>query len=179
MFAPPSPVHSNICCQKHNSWNKKVKYKHKIKKKNLSVFQIKPSNMNNEKPVWYHVFQLKFGQVYSADILSYGCGYSKLQIFWSLCIAANRTWLYRLPQSKIIMYSFYLAYCYHVKHKKILAVHRVWAWWLFGRFVLTVRFPITWLGNAWEPVPPPTVQAWAAYLSPSFQAYPSDTVTCD
>jgi hypothetical protein len=22
-------------------------------------------NMNNEKPVWYNVFQLKFGQVYS------------------------------------------------------------------------------------------------------------------
>jgi hypothetical protein len=31
-------------------------------------------------------------------------------------IAGNRTWLYRLPQSKIIMYSFYLAYCYRVKH---------------------------------------------------------------
>jgi hypothetical protein len=33
------------------------------------------------------------------------------------CIAGNRTWLYRLPQSKIIMYS-YLANCYRVKHLK-------------------------------------------------------------
>jgi hypothetical protein len=41
------------------------------------------------------------------------------------CISGNQTWTYRLPQSKVIMYSFYLAYCYRVKQNKILAVRWV------------------------------------------------------
>ncbi len=59
-----------------------------------------------------------------------------------------------LPQSKIIMYSFIGVLLSCEKNWKFLAVRRVWAWWLFASVVLTVCFPITELGNVWEPAPP-------------------------
>ncbi len=46
--------------------------------------------------------------------------------------------------------------------KKFLAVRTVWALWPFASDVLTVRFPITWIGYVREPSPP-AVQAWADY----------------
>ncbi len=39
-------------------------------------------------------------------------------------------------------------------------------------------FPVTWLANVWEPVPPsPAVQDKANYLTFAFRAYRADTVT--
>jgi hypothetical protein len=60
----------------------------------------------------------------------------------------------RLPQSQIIMYSFIWRTAIVWKIKIFLAVRRGWAWWPFTSVVLTVRFPIKWLGNVWEPAPP-------------------------
>ncbi len=59
----------------------------------------------------------------------------------------------RLPQSKIIMYIFHWNTAIVWKNWKFLAVRRVWAWWPFASVMSTVRFPITWLGNVWEPAP--------------------------
>ncbi len=101
-----------------------------------------------------------------------------MQNTYSQCIAGKRTWLYGLPQSKIIMYSFLFGVLLSCKKfKKILAVRQVWEWWPLASVMLTVRFPITWFGNVWEPAPPPAVWAWVAYLIPSFWISPSDTIT--
>jgi hypothetical protein len=71
------------------------------------------------------------------------------------CIAGNRTWLYRLPQSQIIMYSLLLGILLTCeKIKKICSSAP-------GQSVMTLRecrvdcpFPVAWLGKVWEPVPP-------------------------
>ncbi len=65
----------------------------------------------------------------------------------SYCIAGNRTWLYRLPQSKIVMYRLLFRRTATVwKTKKFLAVCRVWAWWPLPRitglsWLFNPRFP--------------------------------------
>ncbi len=50
--------------------------------------------------------------------------------------------------------------------KKFLAVRRVWAWWPFASVVLTIRFPIMWLGNVWEPAPPPRSTGLSRLFNP-------------
>ncbi len=54
--------------------------------------------------------------------------------------------------------------------KKVLAVRRVWAWswWPLVSVVLTVRFPITWFGNVWEPSPPPRSTGLSRLFNPPF-----------
>ncbi len=53
----------------------------------------------------------------------------------------------------------------------------VWAWSPFVSVDLTVCFPITWLGNGWEPALP-AVRAWVAYLNPAFELNPQTPKRC-
>ncbi len=39
-------------------------------------------------------------------------------------------------------------------------------WWPLSSVVLTIHFPITWLGVEWEPGPPLQYGHWVAYLNP-------------
>jgi hypothetical protein len=63
------------------------------------------------------------------------------------------------------------------KNWEFLAVRRVGAWWPFASVMLTVRFPITWLGVGWEPGLP-AVWAWIAYLNPLFELNPQTPKRC-
>jgi hypothetical protein len=74
----------------------------------------------------------------------------------SHCIAGNWTWLYRLPQSQIIMYSLF------IRHTATVWKIKQFSSSAPGLSMMTLRecnvdcpFPVTWLGNVWEPVPPP------------------------
>jgi hypothetical protein len=53
---------------------------------------------------------------------------------------------------------------------KFLAVRRV-GLMTHHEYRVDRPFPVTWLGNVWEPFgPPPAVQAWADYLTLTFRA---------
>jgi hypothetical protein len=53
-------------------------------------------------------------------------------------------------------------------------------WWPIVSVVLTVRFPITWLGNVWEPAPSPLLQYGhgTAYLTPFLRFNPQIPLRC-
>jgi hypothetical protein len=85
------------------------------------------------------------------------------------CIAGNRTWLYRLPQSQKTMYIFSKAYCYCVKHEKISSSAPGLGLMTHCEYRVDCPFPVTWLGFV-RTIPPPAVQAWADYLTLAFRA---------
>ncbi len=51
--------------------------------------------MNNEKPVWYHVFQLKFGQVYSVHSCVHmaGCTAKDIRVLGDMYTAQVSTYM--------------------------------------------------------------------------------------
>ncbi len=105
--------------------------------------------------------------------LSIGITVDKICLFFLFfqykCIAGNRTWLYRLPRSKIITYPL-LFRCTATmwKNKKFLAVRRVWAWWPFARCRVDHLFPVTWFCNMWEWVPRPPSTGLSRLFNPRF-----------
>ncbi len=54
------------------------------------------------------------------------------------------------------------------KIKKFLAVRQVWAWWPIASVVLTVHFPIKWLGIGGEPGPPNHGMGLSCLFKPRF-----------
>ncbi len=109
--------------------------------------------------------------------------YSFQNLYSIYCIARNWSWLYssspvknnnvRLRRTAIMW-----------KNWKFLAMRWVWAWWPFASVVLTIRFPVTWLGNVWEPVPPPRGTGLSRLFNPHFLGLTlrhrnADTWTCD
>ncbi len=71
------------------------------------------------------------------------------------CFAGNRSWLYSASPVKNKICTIYWCNAIVWKNWKFLAERWVWAWWPFASVVLPVHFPIMWLGNEWEPAPPP------------------------
>jgi hypothetical protein len=60
-----------------------------------------------------------------------------------------------LPRQKIIMYNKFGLLLASENIEKFWALRWVGMWWPFVSVVLTVHFPIMWLGVRWEPGPPP------------------------
>jgi hypothetical protein len=52
-------------------------------------------------------------------------------------------------------------------------------WLPFASVVLTIRFPVMWLGVGWEPgTPTPAVWAWVSYSNPLFELNPQTPKCC-
>ncbi len=85
----------------------------------------------------------------------------------------------RLPQSVIIIFfSVYFVYC-RPWVLEIFSSAPGWLWWPIAKVVLTIRFPIMWLGDVWEPAPPPPQYGhWTAYLTPLFELNPQIPLRC-
>jgi hypothetical protein len=103
----------------------------------------------------YHYLFLTIGS-FSQELL-YEVFYYWL-ILSRYCIARNRTWLYRLPQSQKTMYMFSKAYCYCMKHEKISSSAPGLGLMTHREYRVDRPFPVMWLGNVWEPFPPPPLQ---------------------
>ncbi len=68
------------------------------------------------------------------------------------------------------------AYCYFLWEKKFLAVRRV-GLMTHREYRVDRPFPVTWLGNVWEPNPPPSSMGLSRLFNPRFPGLMSDTVT--
>jgi hypothetical protein len=80
------------------------------------------------------------------------------------------------PSHKNNAYNLVKAYCYLCGKRKFLAVRQV-GLMTHRKCRVDRPFPVTWLGNVWEPFPPPpAVQARSRLFNPCFPGLKSDTV---
>ncbi len=96
----------------------------------------------------------------------------------------SQDWLYRRESNLVVssspvtktsvLYIFSKAYCYLYGKEKFLAVRRVG---LMTRHDCRIDrpFPVTWLGNVWEPTPPRST-GLSRLFNPCFPGLKSDTV---
>jgi hypothetical protein len=90
-----------------------------------------------------------------------------------------RQWLYqlyRLPQSQKQCICLSKVYCYFMCEKKFLAVRRV-GLMTHREYRVDRPFPVTWLGNVWEPTPPPRSMGLSRLFNPRFPGLKVDTFT--
>jgi hypothetical protein len=96
------------------------------------------------------------------------------------CIANNCIGYIRLPQSQKQCIYLSKVYCNFLWEKKFLAVRRV-GLMTHREYRVDRPFPVTWLGNVWEPTPPPRSMGLSRLFNPHFPGLTSDTVAriCD